>query len=183
MLITNVHIFKTNRYFIERQLLTSLLKILARYREVLMGMTKKVLQLNFEKDFDFLIVGLLSAYRDFRLCFELNEAMKINFLRNKDVYVPAGKPGSSTRHSYFSCTGRDHEKYHVISNRDKEGTGYFIPEMKNIDYFLIVSEVAMSYDISKLIKLVRGIEIVSGAYDIQPSQMKSAEAFLLFLEG
>ncbi len=146
-------------------------------------MTKKVLQLNFEKDFDFQIVGLISAYRDFRLCFELNVAMKINFLRNKDVNVPAGKPGSNTRHSYFSCTGRDHEMYHVISNRDKDGTGYFIPEMRNIDYFLIVSDAAMSFDISNLIKVVRGIEIVSGAYEIYPSKMKSAEAFLLFLEG
>lgn len=148
-----------------------------------MSMTKKVLKLEFEREFDFLIVGLISAYKDFRLCYELNQAININFLRNDDVVVPAGKPESSTRHSHFSCAGRDHEMYHVISNRDKDGTGHFITEMRNIDYFLIVAESSTNYEMSELVKKLRGINIVSGAYEIETSEMKSAEAFLLFLEG
>lgn len=147
-----------------------------------MNMTKKVLKLNYENEFDFLVAGLISAYRDFRVCFELNELLNFNMLRGEDVVVPAGKPGSNTRHSYFMCRGRNSESYHIISNRDKDGTGYFIPEMRNIDYFLLISEAPGSFDMNGLVRSVRKIDIISGVFEVEPAEMKSAEAFLLFLE-
>ena len=146
-------------------------------------MSKKILKLQFQNEFEFLLAGLISGYKDYRLCFELNTAMKLSFKRNKDVVLPAGKPGSSTTHSYFYSDGRNGERYHVISNRDKEGTGFYIPEMKNIDFFLLVSEASAKFDMDKLIKQTREIEIISGVYEIDPYELKSAEAFLLFLEA
>ncbi len=147
-----------------------------------MNMTKKVLKLNYENEFEFLVAGLISAYRDFKVCFELNDLLRLNILRGEDVIVPAGKPGSTTRHSYFTCRGRNSESYHIISNRDKDGTGYFIPEMRNIDYFLLISEAPASFDMNGLVSSVRKIEIISGVFEVVPTEMKSAEAFLLFLE-
>ena len=146
-------------------------------------MIKKILKIHYESEFEFVVAGLISAYKDYRLCFELNQVLKVDFKRYGDVEVPAGKLGSLTRHSYFSCRGRDHEFYHVISNKDKDGTGFFIPEMRNMDYFLLVSDVPGSYDMHATVRAVRKIDIISAAFEIQPSEMKSAEAFLLFLEG
>jgi|SRR5688572_412530 len=146
-------------------------------------MSKKVVKLQFQNEFEFLLAGLISGYKDYRLCFELNTAMKLNFKRNKDVILEAGRPGSSTRHSYFIDETRAGVKYHVISNRDKEGTGFLIPEMKNIDFFLIVSEAPGNYDMEKLIRQAREIEIISGVYEIDPYELKSADTFLLILEA
>ncbi len=146
-------------------------------------MTKKILKINFDNDCEFLLAGLISAYKDYKVCFELNQLLSIDFQRKEDVVVPAGKPVSNTRHSYFLCPGKDGECYHVISNRDKEGTGYFIPELRNIDYFLLVSEASGSFDMGKMVKSIRNIDIVSGAFELDPADIKSAEAFLLFLEA
>jgi len=55
--------------------------------------------------------------------------------------------------------------------------------MKNIDFFLIVSEAPGNYDMAGLIKQTREIEIVSGVYEIDPYDLKSAEVFLLVLEA
>jgi hypothetical protein len=145
-------------------------------------MSKKILKLPVQNEFDFFLAGLISGYKDYRLCFDLNNALQLNFLRGNDVVLPAGKPGSSTRHSYFTGEGKDGEMYHVISNRDKDGTGYFIPEMKNIDYFLVVSAAPPGFRMDALVKTTRQVEIISGVYDLDPTELKSAETFLLFLE-
>jgi len=146
-------------------------------------MSKKILKLDFENEYEFLLGGIICAYKDYKLCFELNRIMKLNFVRNKDVFVPAGKLGSTTRHSYFSCPGKDNNRFHVISNRDKDSTGFFIPEMRNIDYFLLVSDAPASLAMNSVLKTVKNIDIVSGVFEIAPSEVKSADAFLLFLEA
>lgn len=146
-------------------------------------MPKKVLKLDFESNFDFSLAGLVCGYRDFRLCFELNLALNLNFVRNEDIYLSAGRPGSRTRHSYYNFMGADSETYHVLSNRDKGNTGFYIPEMRNIDFFLLVTGLNNYTDMDNIIEIIRSIEIVTGIYEINPKELKSAEAFLNFTEN
>lgn len=145
-------------------------------------MSKKTLKLNFQGDFDFIVAGLVCGYKDYRLCFELNLALGLNFVRHDDVLQSAGRPGSNTRHSYFTFQGNDFEMYHIVSNKDKGLTGFYIPEMKNIDYFLVVSGASKSFDVSNMINEIRKIEIVSGVYEINHRELKSVEAFLILIE-
>ena len=146
-------------------------------------MSIKVLKLDYKHDYDFLLVGIICSHRDIKLGYELNQNLSLDFSRMNDVEVPAGRPGSHTRHSYFSCPGSDGGFYHLINNRDKDGTGYFIPEMRNFDFFLLVCEVPGNFDLTALVKSIRQIEIVAGTFPIEPSEIKSADAFLLILES
>lgn len=146
-------------------------------------MPKKVLKLDFEGDFEFALAGMLCGYKDYRLCFELNLALNLNFERNDDISLSAGRPGSSTRHSYYSFNGPDNEVYHILSNRDKGNTGFYIPEMKNVDYFLLITGASPSFDVSMIISTIRNIEIISGIYEINPKELKSADSFLIFTEN
>ena len=147
------------------------------------NMSKKVLKLDFTNDFDFPLIGIICGYKDFRLVFDLNYHLGFDFKRGNDVVVPAGKPGSSTRHSYYKHLGSDDEVYHIISNRDKDLTGYFIPEQKNIDYYFLVSQTNGRLDEKVLVKTIRQIDIIAGTYEIDPNELKSAEAFLIFMEA
>ena len=145
-------------------------------------MSKKTLKLNFQGDLDFFVAGIVSGNKDYRLCFELNLALGLNFVRNEDVTQSTGRPGSSTRHSYFTFTGNDNEIYHVISNRDKGNTGFYIPEMKNVDYFLLISGASKSFATAKLTNTIRKLEIVSGVYEIKHRELKSVDGFLVLIE-
>ena len=102
------------------------------------SMTKKVLRLDFESELDFLLVGIVSGHKDYRICYELNSILKIRMSRQPDIELSAGRPGSRTIHSCYHYSRGEHEAYHLVSNKDIEGTGNFIPEIKNIDYFLII---------------------------------------------
>lgn len=146
-------------------------------------MPRKVIKLDFEEEYDFLLVAVICGFKDYRFIFELNQLLSLNLIRKDDVILPAGKPGSSTRHSYYFCDGPDHESYHVISNRDKSGTGHYIPELKNIDFFILITGAYSNIDVNEFVKTIRSVEMVTGAYEAQPQELKSAEAFLLFTES
>ncbi len=146
-------------------------------------MSKKILKLTFDRDYDFSLAGIVSGSRDYKVCFELNRALGLNFTRQNDVSLETNMPGSNTTHAYFRFSGHIAEDYHLISNRDKANTGFYIPEMREIDYFLLVSGANNSFEIDNLVSKIRTIEIISGVYAIDPLQLKSVEAFLLFIEG
>jgi hypothetical protein len=146
-------------------------------------MSRKVLKLDYSGEFDFLLAGIVCGHKDYRLCFELNRHLRLDLHRRDDVLLPAGRPGSITSHSYYSHKGSDNEVYHVLSNKDSHGTGFYIPEMKNIDFFFLISQPNGSIGMKDLITTMRKVELVSGAYEIKPSDLKSSESFLLFLEN
>ncbi|MBL0341566.1 MAG: IPExxxVDY family protein [Bacteroidetes bacterium] len=146
-------------------------------------MSKKIIKLDFEGEFNFILLGLLCGFKDYKLCFELNHILNLSFQRKDDVNIPAGRPGSNTRHSHYESNGFDFESYHVLSNRDKGGTGFFIPEKKNIDFFLLVTDAPGSFDLKNLMSSLKNLEIITGVYEMDPYEMKSADSFLIFLES
>lgn len=144
---------------------------------------QKILKLDFEQELDFLLVGIISGHKDFRLCFELNKALKLRFARKDDIIISAGKPGSSTSHARFLTGGNASETYNLIGNRDLEHTGFFIPEMRNVDYFFLVSGYNDNFDLAGIVEKMRDLDAVSGAFIIQPDGLKSAETFLNLIEN
>jgi len=146
-------------------------------------MSKKVLKLDFEKELDFLLFAIVSGQKDYRLCFELNNYLELNFCRMDDVSISAGRPGSRTSHSYFSFKGNDLEAYHILSNRDMSHTGLFIPELKGVDYFFLISGVTKHLEVKSMLDKIRSVKSVLSAHQLNPDDLKSAEAFLSILEN
>ena len=140
-------------------------------------------KLNFDQDLDFLLIGILSGSKDFKLCFEINRLFRLDLTRLDDLAISTGRPGSSTRHARFVSTNNHQERFFLISNRDVDNTGSFIPEMRNVDYFLAISGMAGNFDVKKMVESLRTLNVVSGAFEIDPAELKSAETFLCLLEN
>lgn len=144
---------------------------------------QKVHKLDFHQELDFLLIGIISGHKDYRLCFELNKSLALEMYRCKDLVLSAGRPGSSTSHAWFTYGGNDRECYHLIGNRDLDHTGFFMPEMRNVDYFLLIHGAASNFALDKVVEHLRQIKVVSAAYEIEPAELKSAEAFLILMEN
>ncbi|MFM8917026.1 MAG: hypothetical protein ACKOGP_04715, partial [Bacteroidota bacterium] len=71
----------------------------------------------------------------------------------------------------------------LIGNRDLEQTGFFIPEMRNVDYFFLVTGFNDDFNLTDMVEKMRKLIAVSGAFIIQPSDLKSAETFLNLIEN
>jgi hypothetical protein len=143
---------------------------------------KNTIKLDMSEEMDFSLTGIACGHKDYKLCFDINLALALNMVRVDDVVLPLTRPGSFTHHSCFCATGIDGEVYYLVSNRDKNGSGFFVPEMRNLNFFFVVAGEGSKYIRDRILGSLRGIKIVEAAYDMEPSKMKSAEAFLYLLE-
>jgi hypothetical protein len=140
-------------------------------------MAKKHFTLQVQDDFDFLLIGLFCAYRDYRLCYELNQKLEISLERCNDLEVKMEKKGSTSLFPIFCCSNIDEEHHFVIGNKGSNGN--FLQEMKQVDYFLMIRNPSPYSEITALLKSISEIKLISSAIEIQTGQLKSSENFLL----
>ncbi|MBL7930123.1 MAG: IPExxxVDY family protein [Bacteroidia bacterium] len=140
-------------------------------------MSKKVIKLDVPVEFDFVLLAVISSLKDYRLCFELNKKMKLKFIRQSDLELKDARH-NRCEYTFFRCrNSKTHEEIILILN--KGSNGVLIPEMKNVDYFMLIKN--QPFDaIEKIVKAMNEIDNIGGVYELDPSELKSAENFLMF---
>jgi hypothetical protein len=140
-------------------------------------MAKKIVQfLDFETEYDFLLLGIYCAYRDYRICFELNIALELSFEKQDDFEIQLEKKGSTGQFPIFLAENNDEEQFFVIGN--KGNNGLLIPELKQVDYFLLVRNNSRYTTSQILIEKIKSINIVSSVLEYFPDELKSGDLFL-----
>jgi hypothetical protein len=71
----------------------------------------------------------------------------------------------------------DGEHFFLISN--KGSNGLFVPELKQVDFFVLVKEFSRYTSADDLQKAIGKIEIVSSIIELDPTKLKSADNFLM----
>jgi hypothetical protein len=140
-------------------------------------MAKKVVQfLDFETEYDFLLLGIYCAYRDYRLCFELNHALELSFEKQDDFEIQLEKKGTSGQFPIFMAENNDGEQFFVVGN--KGNNGFLISELKQVDYFLLVRNNTRYTTSQILTEKIKSINIVSSVQEYFPDELKSGDLFL-----
>lgn len=147
--------------------------------------TKRILQVDY--DYDFLLIGICTHAKDYRLCWEINKILEIKLERvddtmlnthTKDFSVKKGTShGELSAYSIYFCEEEESNNcFHVISN--KSSNGILIIEQKQVDYFLRIKGNNDSDYQVELIKKLKNISIVLTAYEIDLNKLKSKHKFL-----
>ncbi|MFW5820279.1 MAG: IPExxxVDY family protein [Bacteroidota bacterium] len=137
----------------------------------------KKFKLEYEPDYDFLLFGIVSYDRDYRISWDINQNLKFDLVRTDDHSV---KLKSSEKEMHFSCFIYEDEdsylNYKLLSNRSDEG--YLLDDLKNIDYFLIITGEYYS-GLEKNIKdqLVK-LESVQNCFVIESAKIKNSHRVL-----
>lgn len=139
-------------------------------------MAKSILRIHYEYPFE--VIGIVSSAKEYRLCHLLNKKLEKNFVRVDDLSMVLNKQGDDALFCMFVHTEDPAEKHILVGNRGNNA--WFFPEIKNVDYLLIVRDPGSWFDIEETLRQVRSIEIVNGAYSIEFAKLKSKEN-LLFL--
>lgn len=145
-------------------------------------MAKKTLDFSYEADF--VLVAVISAARDYRLCHEINKHLSLG-LQRKDVHESEIKELSNgLSFSEFcnddSTAPGEPDRYYLISNRNTRG--HFIHELRNVDYLLFIVNPSDEYETENLVKKLRAVPSVGGAYIIDLRKIKHREN-LFFING
>lgn len=124
-----------------------------------------------------MLLAVISSLKDYRLCFELNKKLKLKFIRQTELELKDQKQNRS-EYTYFRCpNAKTREEIILILN--KGSNGVLIPEMKNVDYFMLIKNQPADV-IEKLIAGMNQIDNIGGVYELDPTELKSAENFLMF---
>lgn len=132
---------------------------------------RKNLKLDITQDLNFRLLGISSHENDYRLVWAINNNMKFNYVRSENLVVHLQKLKQDMSFSRFIHT--DEERYmtfYLISNRSPDG--FLFPEIKNIDFLIQVVGEIKDKQIEQMLKELRNINIISGAYVIDIGKLK-----------
>ena len=84
---------------------------------------------------DFCLLGVVADEPDYKLCWMINQALDMNFEKQEDLQLYHRKRNEEQVFSLFSYYDPDALiTYRII--RNKSENGYFLDELKNIDYLI-----------------------------------------------
>ena len=154
--------------------------------------------LEIEYDFDFLLIGISSHEKDYRICWALNNKLGLNLVKQDSFEI---KDKKQTTPSYFSFFNEVNEEafreYSVIANfsenkklvaaqntlfgmdelgsNDHSENNLLIPEQKQMNYFFILRGELEDEEINELLKQIKSIDIVLTAVRIDPKSLRSKQ--------
>jgi hypothetical protein len=138
-------------------------------------MAKKVIKFD-EEEFNFLLIGMVSSYRDFRVCREVNRSLSIALARGEDYAIIDVKRKEEILFPFFSYQSEAEDQYSIIGNRSERGI--LIPEQKQIDFFLVVKPGATPIRITELISLLKSSPLLQAVFAIDVNKLKSKQNLL-----
>lgn len=137
-------------------------------------MIKKFLKL--ELDFDFTLIAITSQLRDYRLCFTVNKITETDFRKIEELEVNFKNTPSKFFSRYLHTSAYAECEFYLIANKGNEG--YLIPEMKEVDYFIIIREFIDEEDLEFFISRLKLIAEIQAVVELNPERLKSKENLL-----
>lgn len=130
--------------------------------------------LEIEYDFDFVLIGISSHEKDYRICWALNNKLDIELTKTDALEIKDKKQEEASSFSLFACERPDEfMEYLVIANRSEKGL--LIPEQKQMDYFFVIKGEIEDETVQEMINKIKEINFVLTAMRIDPSVLKSKQ--------
>ena len=131
----------------------------------------KTLRFNEDFELDFLILGINSHIKLYKLCWEINKKLHTSFVKNKNHTI-----NNNQEFERFSYTNKNSEiTYNIISNVST--TGHLEPNNKSINYFMIVQ--GEIYNTQKTIERLNQIEDILLVFELNLSKIKTITPFII----
>ncbi|MGZ4034532.1 MAG: IPExxxVDY family protein [Bacteroidia bacterium] len=139
-------------------------------------MGKHTLEIDY--DYDFVLIGISSHEKDYRICWGLNNKLSINLVKIDPLEIKDKKQDDPSYFSLFFCDRPDEfMEYFIIANRSEKGM--LIPEQKQMDYFFIIRGEIENEAVMEVIKKIKEIDLVQTAYRIDVASLKSKQNLIL----
>ncbi len=136
------------------------------------------LTLDFEPEFDFLLIGISCHLKDYRFVWTINQHMDFQLKREEDLSMIVDKSKSKSLFSIFSFEDEEnHIHYTLISNRGDAGV--LIPELKQVDYFLQIRGPVEEDKLQEEVEKLKKMPNVLTAFSIEPTTLKSGSILLI----
>jgi hypothetical protein len=123
------------------------------------------------EEFDFAVLAINSHIKAYKLCWNINSSMQLNFEKKNDHNIK--KEMWFSRYNYISDDGIE---YDLLANRSKKG--YLVPNLKSINYFLVVKNDYWEQEKPDFMSKLRNIPDVLLAFEIDIANLKYIDRFI-----
>lgn len=142
-----------------------------------MGIKKHKLDLAIEEDF--CLLGVVTDEPDYKLCWMINRFLDMNFEKQEELQLFHRKLDEEQVFSHFSYHDSDTLiTFRIIRNRSENG--YFLDELKNIDYLIHIQGEINTMRINDFMQSVGALEPVRMCVPSDLSRIKNKERLLLW---
>jgi hypothetical protein len=142
-----------------------------------MAVKRHKLELAMEEDF--CLLGVVADEPDYKLCWMINQALDMNFEKQEDLQLYHRKRNEEQVFSLFSYYDPDAMiTYRII--RNKSENGYFLDEMKNIDYLIHIQGEIHADRISDFMQSVNSLKPVRMCVPSDLSRIKNKERLFIW---
>ena len=139
-------------------------------------MRKQVLKTDY--GFNFRLLAVITPLGNYRLCWYFNRAFSCDFSREEDleIWLPKKK-----RSAYFSVFNYYNpiDKLHIYVIENKYQNDVLVPELNQVDYFMMFKGIIRESDYSQVVTDCKSISHVQAAYNVDPLGLKSRYNLIL----
>lgn len=141
----------------------------------------KKAKLQIEPAFDFELLGIVSPIREYRMAWLVNQELDLNLVKADDLELEFLNAEKLEIAQYFLSL--PHGFIQLLKNKAINSTqqlAYLIPELKNLDYFILVQDETEELDLINFVKKLSQNPLVQSIVRIDISKLKSKENLLTY---
>jgi hypothetical protein len=143
-------------------------------------MARKVLRETYSEP-AYILIGIACHLKDYRLSFLLNRKLEFVFTKQQDLVITLQEKTEPAGFSFYCYKDEDQgNSYLLIANRSEDHV--LLPELKQLDFLLMVDGDCKKGRRDQLIKAVSSIPNVLTAYEINQATIRNLGNLLTELE-
>lgn len=140
----------------------------------------KTLTLDVEYECDFDLFGVVSSSREHTLAWQLNQALRLRLVKQKDKIVDLLSQGRLVISNYLYTT--EHQELRLLRNRSIDPSvlkkPFLAPDIKEYDYLIQVSNGTGMLAADSLLAQLTALPVVQYACQFDPNSLKFKENLL-----
>jgi len=117
----------------------------------------------------FSVLAINSHIKAYKLCWNINNSLKLNFVKRKDHNIQ-----EDLYFSRYNYTSQEGFEYDLLTNRSKNG--YLVPNKKSVNYFLVVKNDYWEQDKNMFISKLRNTTDVLLVFEVK--NIKDIDRFI-----
>ena len=130
--------------------------------------------LKIELELNFVLVAITTQLKDYVFCFKTNKQLNTNFVKISDLELVRISYEQAIYFSrYFYLFPESDTELLILANKGSEGS--LVPEMKTVDFFLLIYNYIHPDDLKMIITGLNKIPEVLVAVEVDPKKLKSKE--------
>ena len=138
-------------------------------------MKKRKLEAEFE--YNFILFGIISTLKEYKLAWLLNKRLDIQLDKSKDIEIDFVKSQNLIISNYLYET--EHSCFRMLKNKSadllEQNSAFLIPELKRFDYLVLVEGFDDTYSATELKSELSSIQTVQYVQQFNVDELKSKE--------